>query len=102
MAISGEEFRQLVSNCVCYIRKKYNSFTYIIDGRSLYRIECRILNTHPKYLPIGFQKWQQQLFPLIVEVSKPTEKLVRILNTHPKYLPIDFQKMVAIIISFDC
>ena len=53
IAISGEEFRQLVSNCVCYICKWYNSFIYIIDRHSLYRFEHRILNTHPKYLPIG-------------------------------------------------
>ena len=36
---SSKEFRQLVSNCVFYIRKQYNSFIYIIDKHSLYRIE---------------------------------------------------------------
>ena len=53
IANSGEEFRQLVSDCAFYIRKEYNSFIYIIDRHSLYRIEHTILNTHPKYLPIG-------------------------------------------------
>ena len=53
IANDGKEFRQLVSNCVFYIRKYYNNFIYIIDRRSLYRIEHTILNTCPKYLPIG-------------------------------------------------
>ena len=55
VAGSDELFRQLVSNCVFYIHKLYNSFIYIIDRRSLYRIEHKILNTHPKYLPINLQ-----------------------------------------------
>ena len=53
IADSGEEFCQLVSNCVFYIHKWYNSFFYIIDRYSLYRIVHTTLNTHPKYLPIG-------------------------------------------------
>ena len=52
---SGELFHQLVSNCVFYIHKLYNSFIYIIDRRSLYRIQHKILNAHPKYLPIYLQ-----------------------------------------------
>ena len=50
IADSGKEFRQLVNNCVFYIRK---SFISIIDRHSLYRIEHTILITHPKYLPTG-------------------------------------------------
>ena len=52
-ANNGEEFHQLVSNCVFYIRKWYNSFISIIDRCSVYRIKHTILNTNPKCLPIA-------------------------------------------------
>ena len=53
IADSGKEFCQLVSICVFHIHKWYNSFIYILDRCSLYRIKHTILNTHPKYLPIS-------------------------------------------------
>ena len=49
------EWGTMVNNCACYICKYYNSdisVKNIIDWGSLYRIEYRILNTHPKCLPV--------------------------------------------------
>ena len=53
IADSGEEFRQLVINCIYYVNSIIVSFVLWTGTLHNYRIEHTISNTHPKYLPIG-------------------------------------------------